>query len=819
MKIRILPALLALGISAAGVAETIGVHSFKYAGPYAIQAPYFIDSIDVASNKYDAKARLTTPISLELAQKLGREFNDSIFPAVSGDALHLVSFKLDNNHYASAKINVKGVKNYELYVDGKKNGGGEMKLTPRTREVVVKCLADSSSTDTLRVSVETSTPQYFRINPTDGRRYTMDDAFSGRFLGHVAMSPSGKYLYTGYYNTDTDGKQAGWEYTLTDAATGRLIANRNASMSWMPKSDLMYYTRERNKKTQLVTYDPATGEEKVLVSGLPAKRFTISPTEDFIIYDKNIPGPKEKNEGLYEILNPKDRQEGWRDRSIVMKYDFATGISTPLTYGYRQVYTDGLSDDGTKLLIEVSESNLGKRPSSLTSLYLIDLTTMKADTILEHEPFLGSIRLSPDGKTIAVQGSPEAFNGIGNVVPDGRTPSMVDNQLYVVDVATRKVTPLTRDFDPSLEDMVWSRADGCIYFTAENRDARPLYRVNPKSGKIESLNVPEEYVSRFSVAGNAPVMAFYGQSIDNSVRLYTLDTKKLRSTLRHDLSAERTDGLRIEPSHDWAYKTSRGDTVYARYVLPDGFDPSRKYPVIVYYYGGCSPVARTFDTTYNPHLFAANGFISLVINPSGATGFGQEYSSRHVATAGEGVAQDIIDGVKQFGKEFEFVNMDKIGCCGASYGGFMTQYLQTVTDLFAAAISHAGISDHTSYWGEGYWGHSYSEVSMGDKRPWTDIDLYVKHSPLYNADKINTPLLFLHGDADTNVPFGESIQMFTALKVLGKETSMVGVKGQNHHVLDYAQREKWLNTMLAWFTKYLQDDPSWWEEMYPTKTL
>ena len=89
-----------------------------------------------------------------------------------------------------------------------------------------------------------------------------------------------------------------------------------------------------------------------------------------------------------------------------------------------------------------------------------------------------------------------------------------------------------------------------------------------------------------------------------------------------------------------------------------------------------------------------------MIEPSGATGFGQEFSARHVNTAGEGVAQDIIEGTKQFCKEHAFVNDKKIGCIGASYGGFMTQYLQTQTDIFAAAISHAGISDHTSYWGE-----------------------------------------------------------------------------------------------------------------------
>ncbi|MDE6814079.1 MAG: prolyl oligopeptidase family serine peptidase, partial [Duncaniella sp.] len=215
----------------------------------------------------------------------------------------------------------------------------------------------------------------------------------------------------------------------------------------------------------------------------------------------------------------------------------------------------------------------------------------------------------------------------------------------------------------------------------------------------------------------------------------------------------------------------------------------------------------------------AHGYVVLVINPSGAAGFGQEFASRHVNTAGEGVAEDIIEGVKQFTAANPWVDASKIGCIGASYGGFMTQYLQTKTDLFAAAISHAGISDHTSYWGEGYWGYSYSEVSMADSYPWSHADLYVKQSPLYNADKIHTPLLFLHGDGDTNVPFGESIQMFTALKLLGRETACVAVKDANHQVTEFNKRKQWQDTIFAWFAKYLQDDSSWWESLYPEKTL
>ena len=241
--------------------------------------------------------------------------------------------------------------------------------------------------------------------------------------------------------------------------------------------------------------------------------------------------------------------------------------------------------------------------------------------------------------------------------------------------------------------------------------------------------------------------------------------------------------------------------------------------MIVNYYGGCSPTSRMFESRYPHHVYAAHGYVVLVVIPRGSSGFGQEYGAHHVNTAGEGVADDIIDAVKAFTASHSWVDGNKIGCIGASYGGFMTQYLQTKTDIFATGISHAGISDHTSYWGEGYWGYSYSEVCMADSYPWTRKDLFVERSPLYNAHKIHTPLLFLHGDADTNVPVGESIQMYTALKRLGRETAFVAVRGANHQVTEFNKRKQWQETIFAWFAKYLQDDPSWWEALYPKKPL
>ena len=150
-------------------------------------------------------------------------------------------------------------------------------------------------------------------------------------------------------------------------------------------------------------------------------------------------------------------------------------------------------------------------------------------------------------------------------------------------------------------------------------------------------------------------------------------------------------------------------------------------------------------------------------------------------------------------EEMQFVDASKVGCMGASYGGFMTQYLQTKTDIFAAAISHAGISNITSYWGGGYWGYSYGETAEYGQFPWNNPKLFTEHSPLFNADKIHTPLLLLHGTKDTNVPTNESQQLFTALKILGREVSYIQVDGEDHIINDYQKRKDWVEAICAWY--------------------
>ena len=135
--------------------------------------------------------------------------------------------------------------------------------------------------------------------------------------------------------------------------------------------------------------------------------------------------------------------------------------------------------------------------------------------------------------------------------------------------------------------------------------------------------------------------------------------------------------------------------------------------------------------------------------------------------------------------------------------------------MFAAAVSHAGISSIASYWGEGYWGYQYSAIAAAESFPWNRKDLYLDQSPLFEADKVKTPVLLTHGTADTNVPVGESDQFYTALKLVNAPVEYVQIEGQNHWILDHDKRLLWSRTIVAWFDRWLKDQPEWWNHLYP----
>jgi dipeptidyl aminopeptidase/acylaminoacyl peptidase len=806
--------LLLLGTIASPAQVKTAISEFNQAGPYAVTAPVAFDTVDVKGQKFEEK-QLMGAIALT-SPAIGK-FTGEVLPSLEDSkSVGLLSFYVNNSDYLKGKIEVKGPKNYKLFIDGAE-GSGELKLAPEHHTFVIQYLAEPKDTDSIHVTIDADKAISYTLEAR--HPYMVHDLTDGKRVRGISLSADGQLVVVSYQTTERGGNSR-WDFELRETKSQRLISRPSHNPRWLPKSIAWLDEEKEGSKRVLYKVEPRNGARTRFAYDIPEGGYTVAPTEDYLIFSIEEKGPKEDKD-VFEVLEMDDRQPGWRDRRYLAKYDIATGVTQRLTFSPQNTSLMDISQDGQKLLIGSSHSRLTKRPTEVFDCYIFDLRTQKTDTILTGAGFLGNACFSPDATQILFTGTPEAFDRIGCQLPDNVTPSMTENELFLYDIASKKVTPLTKDFDPSLSNGPdWSWADGQIYFTAEDRDYVNLYVLNPKTGKITKLPAEGDYVYRFDAAAHVPAIAYLSYKTMEPASAYVMRSEKgkVRSEKFFD-GAEALGDAEVGTCEDWNFKNSKGDTVYGRLYLPKDFDATKQYPMIVYYYGGCSPVSRYFESPYAPQYWNSLGYVAYILQPSGATGFGQEWASRHVNTAGRGPAEDIIEGTKQICKEHPFINPKKIGCMGASYGGFMTQYLQTQTDIFAAAVSHAGITNHTSYWGEGYWGYNYSEVSMANSYPWSHRQLYVDQSPLFNADKIHTPLLLLHGNADTNVPLIESLQMFTALKLLGRDVALVEVEGENHHILDYTKKEKWLATQMAWFQRWLKDDPTWWDALYPKKHL
>ena len=813
MKHLMLSPMLLMAFSVQAQVKT-EIREFNHAGPFAVTAPLALDTVDMQGKKFDEKSMLN---GVSLTSPAQGRFSGEVLPSLpDSKSVGILSFYVNNSDFIKGKIEVKGPKNYKLFLDGQE-ASKELKLAPEHHTFAIKYLSEPKDTDSLCVVIEADKTVAYTLDKA--HPYMAHDLFDGKRVRSARLSADGAYVVVGYQTTERGGKDH-WTYELRDTKTGRQISALPGNVEWMPKSIAWTAEEKVGDKRSLYKVNPISGERTMLATNLPEGSLSLSPTEDYLVITAEEEGTKEDAD-VFEVLEMDDRQPGWRKRSYLLKYDLATGLCQRITFSPRNTYLMDITADGKTLLIGSNYTRLAKRPTEVMDLVMVDAKTFKADTLFACEGFIGGSCFSHDGSQILITGTPEAFNRIGCQLPADVTPSMTENELFLYDIATRQIKPLTKDFNPSVDRLInWSKADGQIYFTAEDRDYVHLFSLNPKTGKITKLAVQGDYIYRADMAEQAPVLAYLSYNTMEPASAYIMRSEKGKMKLDKLFDGRTALGdAQVGTCEDWNFTNSKGDTVYGRLYLPKDFDVTKQYPMIVYYYGGCSPVSRYFESPYAPQYWNSLGYVAYILQPSGATGFGQEWASRHVNTAGRGPAEDIIEGTKKLCETHAFINPKKIGCMGASYGGFMTQYLQTQTDIFAAAVSHAGITNHTSYWGEGYWGYNYSEVSMANSYPWSHRQLYVDQSPLFNADKIHTPLLLLHGNADTNVPLIESLQMFTALKLLGREVALVEVEGENHHILEYGKKEKWLATQMAWFQRWLKDDPSWWEALYPKKKL
>jgi len=700
----------------------------------------------------------------------------------------------------------------------------ELKLETGKHLLLVKSLKDpeNKSEWSLKAGLHLSEPwnkNDLDLNISPGHQMTVKQLLDGPKIRSASISPDGELVALSMRQTlpPTDDAESWIE--LRQTKDGSLVNTYRGGMrlsyvQWAPVGKKFSYTSSAKDGTTLWIVDLEKGTSTPLLENIKDMGgHTWVPDGSFIVYSITEK-PEPDKSGLKKLEGMPDRWPGWRNRSFLYLVNTTTGTRKQLTGGMLSTDLQSISPDSKRLLFSRSTEDFTERPYAKTDFFLLNLESMQLDSLWSGR-WEGTAQWSPDGKMLLVTGGPSMFGEVGINMSGGKIPNDYDTQAYLYDLATKKIDPITRDFDPAIAQAIWSKTENCIYFNTTDRSYRHLYRYDLNNKRFEQIDTGCEVLNRIDFADNKPIAVYTGSSAAIHDKAYVIDLKKRTYRTLADPEAADFEHVRFGKVERWTFKNARNIDIEGRIYYPPNFNPEQKYPGIVYYYGGTSPVTRDFGGRYPKNLYAAQGYVVYVLQPSGATGFGQEFSALHVNDWGIIVADEIIDGVKKFLTAHPFIDKKRVGCIGASYGGFMTMLLQTRTDMFAAAVAHAGISSISSYWGEGYWGYLYSAVATANSFPWNRKDIYIDQSPLFQADKIITPLLLLHGADDTNVSPGESRQLYAALKLLGREVELIEVEGQDHHILAYNKRIKWTKTILAWFDKWLKDQPQWWEDLYP----
>ena len=640
-------------------------------------------------------------------------------------------------------------------------------------------------------------------NSNDG--LTLKTMLCGENPYSISIAESGDMYLICYKNTKDNG-EATYRMEVRQSSDDKIIYKEDnyVSYSWFMDKNILYKTANN----KICFLDPLTGQKAMedvdmQVDGLI---YFLGNQDEYIVSNTS---KKDNTSGdLRRIYLPDDRIPGWRDRTVL--YLAQSGSTSPMFHTYRSTYMNDINASKTKILFSMSDNNITKRPFTFTSIYEYDLENGTIDTLVKEDGFASYAQYLMDGENIAILASNEAFNSIGSTVKKNQIPNAFNNSLYLMNLRTKEINPICKNFNPCVQSFIVRENN--IYLTCKDKDSINVYKYNLKNKTFALLDLNVDIVHSFDISKDEKVMVYYGENYNKPNRVFKIMDNKTKEV--YFPKQDAYSRMKIGKMENFSFRMHNSD-IDGRIYYPADFDQTKKYPMVVYYYGGCDPTDRSFEMRYSAYLYTQQGYIVYVINPSGTVGWGQEFAARHTNAWGDYTADEIIEGVKRVCKQYPFIDAKHIGCMGASYGGFMTQYLQTKTDIFACAISHAGISNITSYWGEGYWGYSYSGAASAESYPWNNPELYTKHSPLFNADKIHTPLLLLHGTSDTNVPIGESIQMYNALKILGREVEFVTVKGEDHGIVDFNKRMQWNNTIYAWFAKWLKGDSSWWDEMYP----
>jgi dipeptidyl aminopeptidase/acylaminoacyl peptidase len=661
-------------------------------------------------------------------------------------------------------------------------------------------------------------------------RFQPEDIWKLSYVSEPQASPDGKNILFGIKTTKLEDNKGNNDLFIMKSDGRGMISLIESPQSefnarWRPDGKKIGFLRSEGGAPQLFEVNPDGSElEKVSSEAGGIEGFEYAPDGKNILFHRQVTVQK-PDAVLYKDL-PKasgkiydgllyrhwtDWADGSFNHVFIQNYndgelegnsiDIMAGetFDAPLKPmgGIEQI---SWSPDG-KNLAYTCKKKFGTADATSTNsdIYLYNLETRSTQNISEGlmgydtEP-----RFSPDGKKIAWQ----------SMERDGYEADK--NRLMVRDIASGKLTDATKDNDITIESLVWSSDSRAIYFQVQTQGTIQIYEWDSQelpSKAINPVTKGESNITSLALikAGKMDNLIFTRQSINAPNEIWSIDPITQKENRLTGINDEFLKGFKTCKIEKKMMLADDGKNILTWVVYPPDFNPSIKYPTILFCQGGPqSMVSQSFSTRWNFQLMASQGYIMVLPNRRGLPGFGKEWNEQISGDWGGQAMQDLISVSDQIAKE-PYVDKDKMGAVGASFGGYSVYWLAgNHQKRFKAFIAHCGVFNLESMFGatEETW---FSNWDM--KGPyWQEPKpvSYTKFSPHNFVKNWDTPMLVIHNDKDFRVPLTEGLQAFTAAQLKNVPSRFLYFPDEGHWVLRPQNSVLWNRVFFDWLGRYLK---------------
>ncbi len=486
--------------------------------------------------------------------------------------------------------------------------------------------------------------------------------------------------------------------------------------------------------------------------------------------------------------------EGAR-RKHLMIVPVEGGVAKDLTPGARHVppFSLGGPDDYAiapdgKEVCYVMNPDPEPALSTNSELYVIPIEGGEARKITLNPGADNSPQYSPDGKWIAFRSQQRA----GYESDRWR--------LAVLDRSSARVSILTENVDRHVNSFAWSTDSRRLFFVTEDR-GRSVLQMSPVTGGAARILISAPgHLDDVQFSADGKTMVYSEMTGSRPTELFTVASSggsaRALTKMNDTLLAEHT----LTPLEDFWVTGAEDAKVHSFLVKPPNFRPNQKYPVLFLIHGGPQGAwGESWSYRWNPQVFASAGFLVVMPNPRGSTGYGQKFTDDINSDWGGKVYDDIMAVVDHV-SGLPYADSNRMAAAGGSYGGYMVNWMLGHTNRFKAFVSHAGVFDLRSMAGETeeLWFPMWEFRGM----PWDNPDVYQQWSPSYYVNEFKTPTLVIHGELDYRVPVGQGMQLFTGLQLKKVPSKLLLFPDEGHWILKPQNSVLWYNQFIEWVTEW-----------------